>query len=122
MLDTQLETRPRHPFEDLIARGWQSDEHHQLLGLIFILNGLDAIATIAWLQMGIAREANPFMDQLIALHPAFFVTLKLSLVGLGVALLSRYREHRMARGASYALFMTFSLLICYHIAGGILLG
>ena len=116
------QTHPDAAFEGLLARGWQEDGHHQLLGLIFILNGLDAIATIAWLQMGIAREANPFMDQLIALHPAFFVLLKLSLVGLGVALLSRHRHHRMARFASYALFMAFSLLICYHIAGGILLG
>jgi hypothetical protein len=39
-----------------------------------------------------------------------------------VALLSHNRHHRMARVASYGLFMAFSLLICYHIAGGILLG
>ncbi len=116
------QAHPDAGFRGLLTRGWKEDEHHQLLGLIFILNGLDAIATIAWLQLGIAREANPFMDQLIALNPAFFVLLKLSLVGLGVALLSHNRHHRMARVASYGLFMAFSLLICYHIAGGILLG
>ena len=71
------QAHPDAGFQGLLTRGWKEDEHHQLLGLIFILNGLDAIATIAWLQLGIAREANPFMDQLSS---KLIMTIQFSLI------------------------------------------
>ncbi len=99
---------------------WDSTEMGALLGSIFIFNVLDAIATVAWVYKGAAREGNPLMEWLIELHPVLFITLKLLLVGMGLFVLARFREHRMARGAAYALFCAFTLLLIYHIAGGML--
>ena len=99
---------------------WQSSDVGSLLGLVFIFNALDAIATLAWIFKGTATEANPLMEWLISLHPVVFVVFKLTLVGLGSVLLYRFRHNRLARWASYGLFCLFSLLLIYHIIGGML--
>lgn len=111
-------TNPLH--SDNHSRRWDVDEAGELLASIFIFNVLDVLATISWLQMGLAMEANPAMDTLIGIHPALFAAVKLALVGLGLTLLSMYRELRAVRFATYGLFMLYTLLICYHIAGGLL--
>ena len=46
-------------------------KHPQIVkyfGLIICLSFVDAVFTIIWIQTGIAKEANPLMDILLALH------------------------------------------------------
>lgn len=102
------------------TRRWNIDETGELLASIFVFNALDVIATISWLQMGMATEANPAMDILIGVHPALFAGAKLLLVGLGITLLSLYRDRRAVKIVTYSLFALYTLLICYHISGGLL--
>lgn len=109
-------------FSHLLNEPWQAHEIHGLLGSIFIFNAADALCTIVWLESGLATEANPLLAWMFAFHPALFFVAKMTLVALGLVLLARYRHHALARGGAYLLFMLFTLLICYHIAGGILFG
>ena len=39
---------------------------------LFVLNVVDGLLTILWLQQGLATEANPMMAYLITIHPAFY--------------------------------------------------
>lgn len=99
---------------------WKSDEASELIASVFVFNTLDALATMSWVQMGLATEANPMMEVLLTAHPALFVASKMALAGLGLALLSRYRDRRLARAGVMAMFSLYTLIICYHIVGGLL--
>jgi len=78
------------------------------LALVWLLNYADAIFTIAWVQMGVAEEANPLMAEVID-RPALFLLTKLSMVTLGCILLWRFRAAPLSR------YMVVLALICYTI-------
>lgn len=94
-----------------------------LVATIFVFNALDGLLTIAWVTTGLAQEANPLMDPLLAFHPALFMVAKLTLVGLGSLLLWRHRTKPSAVIGIVGLFMAYYLLLLYHLeAFGHLLG
>ena len=62
-----------------------------LISVTLVLNVLDAIFTLNWVQRGQAQEANPLMDIIIS-NPVLFVCVKMSLVNLGCYLL--WQRHR----------------------------
>lgn len=43
-----------------------------------VVNALDALLTVAGLQLHVINEANPFMKLLYDLHPLIFISFKLS--------------------------------------------
>ena len=69
----------------------------QLLGialaLVLILNCIDLFATITWVELGLAKEANPLMDALLQIHPVLFAAVKIALVSSAVMILWRFRSH-----------------------------
>jgi hypothetical protein len=85
---------------------------------LLILNLLDAIFTLMWIQAGIAGEGNPIpiMDQALAGGPVGFMAVKLSLVSLGVLLLWRLRHRRAAAVAMIASATAYGSLCIYHLA------
>jgi hypothetical protein len=87
-----------------------------LIGILFMLNAIDAVATVTWISAGLATEANPLMAPLIELHPAVFVATKLTLVGLCSYLLWQHREHRFSLVATIGLVSVYYALIAYHLA------
>ncbi|HCH61457.1 MAG: hypothetical protein CL927_15400 [Deltaproteobacteria bacterium] len=90
------------------------------LGLILVLNIVDAALTAAWVSTGIATEGNPVMAA--ALEHGFgpFVLGKVALVGLGVGLLYRYREERFARLALIPAALLYSFVIGNHFGIGVM--
>ncbi|MEN8177868.1 MAG: DUF5658 family protein [Pseudomonadota bacterium] len=95
----------------------QNDKLKGLVISIILLNTLDGILTIGWVEMGRATEINPLMDQLISIHPVLFMAIKMLLVCLGVLLLWRFRYKTMAVASLYLCFTAYSILILYHGAG-----
>lgn len=99
---------------------WMTDEFGALIGAICVFNALDALATSSFVIMGLATEANPMMELLLSIHPALFVSAKITLVSLGLIILAKWRQLALARGAILMLFSVYTLIICYHILGGLL--
>lgn len=87
-----------------------------LVGAIFVLNAIDAVATVTWVSAGMAEEANPLMAHLLEMHPVVFVGVKLTLVGLCVSLLWRYYDHTLSVVACILLVSVYYVLILYHLA------
>jgi hypothetical protein len=84
---------------------------------IVVLNLLDAMFTLIYIQLGHATESNPLMDRVLAHSPVMFMMAKLGLVSLGVALLWRLRAHRAARVGLLATSSAYVALLCYHLSG-----
>jgi uncharacterized membrane protein len=82
---------------------------------VLVLNLLDALFTLVWVRSGLAREANPLIDQLVNEHAVGFVFVKLGLVGLGSWLLWHRRERPAAVIAIVAAFLAYYLILLYHI-------
>jgi hypothetical protein len=85
-------------------------------GVVIVLNLLDAMFTIVYLQTGLATEANPLMDGVMSASPVLFMAAKLALVSLGVHLLWRFRNHRSARFGLFATSAAYTMLIGYHLS------
>ena len=86
-----------------------------LVKAVLVLNLLDALFTLVWVRSGLAREANPLIDQLVEEHAVGFVVVKLGLVGLGSWLLWHRRERPAAVIAIVAAFLAYYLILLYHI-------
>jgi uncharacterized membrane protein len=82
---------------------------------VLVLNLLDALFTLVWVRSGLAREANPLIDQLVEEQAVGFVIVKLGLVGLGSWLLWHRRERPAAVIAIVAAFLAYYLILLYHI-------
>lgn len=82
---------------------------------VLVLNLLDALFTLVWVRSGLAREANPLIDQLVNENAVGFVLVKLGLVGLGSWLLWHRRERPVAVIAIVAAFLVYYLVLLYHL-------
>ena len=89
----------------------------QLLKLLLVLNLLDGILTILWLELGLAIETNPFMASAYLLGPVVFMTSKLTLVSAGVWIVYRYLKRLCVRLVAVAMFLAYFLILCYHLVG-----
>ncbi|MBZ0233312.1 MAG: DUF5658 family protein [Deltaproteobacteria bacterium] len=85
-------------------------------GLVIILNLLDALWTLCFVEAGVANEANPLMSSALGHGPVSFMVLKLALVSLSVLLLWRLRHRRSANVALYSGATAYSLVVAYHLA------
>lgn len=82
---------------------------------ILLLNVLDALFTLIWLQRG-GIEGNPFMAWILELGNSAFLVQKCFVVGLWLLLLLVHKNFRLARVGLWALAGIYSLLILYHLA------
>ena len=85
-------------------------------GLVVVLNLMDALWTLAFVEAGVAEESNPLMERALAFGPVGFVIAKLALVSLSVLLLWRLRERRAAGIALCSGAMTYVHIVCYHLS------
>jgi hypothetical protein len=86
-----------------------------LVKALLILNLLDAVFTLFWINAGLAREANALMRDLVNHHPVAFVAVKLALVALGSYLLWARRESASAVVAIFAMFFIYYLVLLHHL-------
>ncbi|TPV96505.1 MAG: hypothetical protein B7733_04450 [Myxococcales bacterium FL481] len=87
----------------------------RLVWLTLILNVVDALCTIVWAKMGVAREANVLLRDLIEQSALLFFATKLALVSLGLRVLWTRRGHRLALGGILVAATVYYLLLLYHL-------
>jgi hypothetical protein len=83
---------------------------------IVVLNLLDAVFTLVYTRLGLAEEANPLLQHVLADSPLRFVVVKLGLVSMGVALLWRQRHRRTAAAGLLATGAMYVWLLGYHLS------
>lgn len=98
--------------EPLGRRRWL---HRIAMGVV-IANVVDAIFTIVYTDLGLAREANPLLEPALTGSPLLFMAIKLALVSMGVALLWRLRHRRTAAAGLVASAAAYAWLIFYHLS------
>lgn len=84
---------------------------------IILLNLLDATFTIAYIEAGLAVEANPLMDALLQLGVPLFAAVKLLGVGFAVAfLLVASERYLVARVGLVTMALVYFALVLYHLS------
>jgi hypothetical protein len=88
---------------------------HSIVQWVLVLNLIDAVLTLFWVRFGFASEANTLMDELVNEHALLFVLVKISLVGMGSWLLWRQRQSAISVVAIFVAFMTYYVVLLYHL-------
>lgn len=81
---------------------------------LLVLNLLDGLFTLAFLQAGVAEEANPLMRMAYEHSPAAFMGIKLALVNAGAAMLWMNRGTLAARAALGGGVLMYAAIVAYH--------
>lgn len=83
---------------------------------VIVLNLLDALLTLWWVEAGFATEANPFIRWIVEEHAVLFVVSKLSVVMLSTLLLWRLRSRALAVIGIFAAFLVYYGILLYHLS------
>lgn len=83
---------------------------------LLLLNLLDGLFTLLFLQLGVAQELNPVMDLAYQAGPGVFIAVKLGVVDLGMILLCLHREYRFARWALSGGALLYAGVVVYHLS------
>ena len=86
-----------------------------IVKVILGLNLLDALFTLAWVTLGVAKEANPLLETLVRDHPVVFIVVKLGLVAGGSWLLWTHRNRPLAVVGIFVGFLTYYGLLLFHV-------
>ena len=93
-------------------------EQRTLFGIVasvLVLNSIDAVLTLTWVTVGIAKEANPLMDELLGRHPVAFVIGKMALVSSGSWLLWRRKDQPLAVVGLFGVFLVYYAILLVHV-------
>ena len=88
----------------------------QIIGFILVLNVLDAVFTLYWINAGLAEEANVLLRYLVEHYPSLFIIVKFSLVLAGSYILWRFRHNKYAVIGIFLAFIVYYALLIYHIS------
>ena len=89
-----------------------------LVGIVkwlVVLNLLDGIFTLVWVQYFYAEEYNLMLRDLAQGDMVLFMLVKLTLVSLGAVFLWRNRSHPLAVIAIFLAFLAYYLVLLYHL-------
>lgn len=81
---------------------------------LLVLNLLDGLFTLTFLQLGVAEEANPLMRAAYEHSPLLFMGSKILLVNLGAWMLWANRRTEAARAALSAGVLLYAGIVAYH--------
>jgi hypothetical protein len=84
--------------------------------LLLVLNVMDGLFTLIFLQMGVAKEANPLMRQAFEFSPVGFMAFKLVMVNVGVWVLMTHWTARLARLALTFATLAYGVIVTWHLA------
>lgn len=93
----------------------------ELFMAVMALNIFDGLATVYWVETGVATEANPLMASLLAVSPALLIAVKIALVGLGLGILWQLRSRKLAAFAVKGAAVAYGALFVYHLIGAIVI-
>jgi hypothetical protein len=82
---------------------------------LLVLNLLDGIFTLVWVQYFYAEEYNLMLRDLAQGDMVLFMLVKLTLVSLGAIFLWRNRSHPLAVIAIFFAFLAYYLVLLYHL-------
>lgn len=82
---------------------------------VIVLNLLDAVLTLLWVQLGVATEANLLLAGILARSAVLFMVVKMSLVSLGIGLLWRQRTRPLAVFGIALVFCAYATLLVHHL-------
>jgi hypothetical protein len=83
---------------------------------LLLLNLLDGLFTMTFLQLDVAEELNPLMRAAYAHSPLLFMLSKLVIVNAGLLLLCVHRSMRASRLAIRAGALVYAVINVYHLA------
>ena len=83
---------------------------------LLVLNLLDGLFTLTFLQLDVAEELNPLMRVAYAHSPLLFMMAKLVIVNAGLWLLCLHRSLRASRLAIRAGAIIYAVINVYHLA------
>ena len=84
--------------------------------LLVVLNLLDGLFTLTFLQMNVAEELNPLMRVAYMHSPLSFMAVKLMIVSMGLALLCLHRSMSLSQRAIQAGAALYTVIDIYHLA------
>jgi hypothetical protein len=83
---------------------------------LLVLNLLDGLFTLTFLQLDVAEELNPLMRVAYEVSPLIFMLSKLVIVNAGLSLLCLHRTMRASRLAIRAGALIYAVINVYHLA------
>jgi hypothetical protein len=83
---------------------------------LLVLNLLDGLFTLTFLQLDVAEELNPLMRAAYEFSPLLFMVAKLVIVNAGLTLLCLHRSMRASRLAIRAGALIYAVITVYHLA------
>jgi hypothetical protein len=84
--------------------------------LLLVLNLLDGLFTLTFLQLEVAEELNPLMRVAYECSPLTFMVAKVAIVSVGLCLLCLHRTLRMSQRAIQAGAALYAIINVYHLA------
>jgi hypothetical protein len=85
------------------------------VSLLLIGNVLDAVFTSSYLSLHVVEEVNPLMRWAWQGSPLSFFMAKLTMVPLGVMLLTLHSRSACARYALRVTAITYGLIVVWHL-------
>jgi len=82
---------------------------------ILVLNLIDGVLTLIWVDYFQAQEANVMMRDLIQSSGLLFMIVKLTLVSLGTLFLWRRRSNPLAVISLFLAFFSYYLVLLFHL-------
>lgn len=83
---------------------------------LLMLNLMDGLFTLLFLQLGVAEELNPVMRVAYEQSPLLFMFSKLLIVNAGLCLLCLHRRLKASRLAIRAGAVVYAVIVVYHLA------
>lgn len=83
---------------------------------LLVLNLLDGLFTLTFLQLEVAEELNPLMRLAYEHSPLLFMLAKLVIVNAGLSLLCMHRGMKASRLAIRAGAVIYAVINVYHLA------
>jgi len=82
---------------------------------LLVLNLLDGVFTLIWVQHFGAGELNIMLSDLVQSSALLFMLVKLTLVSLGTLFLWRNRSNSLAVIALFLAFFSYYLVLLFHL-------
>jgi len=82
---------------------------------ILVLNLVDGVFTIVWVEFLQAQEMNFMMRDLVQTSALSFMLVKLTLVSLGTLFLWRYRSNALAVISLFLAFFSYYWVLLVHL-------
>jgi len=88
---------------------------HGIAKWVLVLNLLDGVFTLIWVEHFGARELNFMLSDLVESNSLTFMLVKLTLVSLGILFLWRNRNNALAVFSLFLTFLVYYLVLLFHL-------